>query len=449
MLSAFLPKDVFGEFNWSLAVLTFITSILSLRLEQIVVRRVAAGEDPSRLLTLFTGHIVWTGLLFYLVLLAAHYFFPGFFNAHTLLLVLAISHLLSFFSLSFKQIANGKEKFRLLAWMSSIANLVRMVALLIIVLLDALSIRQVLLVYIGSSLLEAGICFLLCKYRLSTTLSWQYSLRDYFLLLRESWPQAGMVFLNATIARIDWILLGFFAGPFIIAEYSFAYKVFELSPFPLLILAPVLLSRFSRFFSTGSPEQLLTKKKELGLFIRLEMIAATFIPLVLNIIWTPLVDGLTGNKYGAVNATTFLILSFCIPFLYLNNIYWSVLFAQNRLKKIFLITLVTFSVILIGNLVMIPLYAGTGAAVAYLLGTLAEYINYRRASFLSQVRESWTAPLLCIGNAVLSGIGACQLAESLPWRLFLAISFYFILLLATRQLQKSDIKYIQLLFNKK
>jgi O-antigen/teichoic acid export membrane protein len=49
LTSRYLSKPVYGEFNWSLALLTFATSILSLRLEQIVVRKVAAGTDPSKI----------------------------------------------------------------------------------------------------------------------------------------------------------------------------------------------------------------------------------------------------------------------------------------------------------------------------------------------------------------------------------------------------------------
>ena len=111
----------------------------------------------------------------------------------------------------------------------------------------------------------------------------------------------------AGITRIDWILMGLLSTSAIVAEYSFAYRAYELSPFPLLIIAPVLLSRFSKFFAGNNDESLFFKKRELGQLIRAEMILATLIPLVLNIIWTPFVDFLTGNKYGAVNQITFLI----------------------------------------------------------------------------------------------------------------------------------------------
>jgi O-antigen/teichoic acid export membrane protein len=444
--SAWLSKETYGEFNWSLAVLTFIISILSLRLEQIIVRKVAAREDPSKLLTLFTGHVVIGGLVFYGVLLTGYFLFPGFFKQHNILLILAISQLITFFSSPFKQIANGKEDFRLLAWMSSIANIIRVCWLLIVVLTSLLTIRQLLLMYIISSFAELIFCLLLTGSRLHTRISFQYQVKDYLLLIRESLPQAAGVFLNATIARIDWILLGLFSGSIITAEYSFAYRVFELSPLPLLIIAPILLSRFSRFFSSNSPENLLEHKKELSLLIRIEMIAATFIPLVLNIIWVPVMDGLTHHKYGEVNKTTFLLLSICLPFLYLNNLFWSVHFAQNHLKLILRISFLTFSIILVGDLFFIPLYNARGAAAVYLAATVVEYINYMRTSLLSRVKETWISPFVCMLIAGICGILAFWLSTSLPIRLITSILLFFLLLLATKQLHKSDIKQVVKLF---
>lgn len=438
ILSRFLGKPDFGEFNWSIAILTFVTSILSLRLEQIIVRRIAAGEDAARLLTVFAGHIFFTGIIFYMVLLAGSFAFPGFFRGHSLLLLLAISHLLSFFASPFRQLANGKEDFRLLAFMSSIANVIRAIGLLIIIVFTSLSVQQVIILYIISSAIELLVCLFLARYRLHTSISVKYGVADYLLLIRESLPQAGVVFLNASIARIDWILLGIFTTASITAEYSFAYKVYELSPLPLLIIAPILLSRFSRFFSTHTPEQLLQHKQELGLLIRFEMIAATLIPLCLNLVWTPLVDHLTGGKYGAVNETTFFLLSWCIPFLYMNNLLWSFHFAQNHLGFIFRITFAVFLVNLAGNLLLIPRYQACGAAFICLCATVVEYILYMSFSRLSRLAGTWLSLLCCSLSAAAAGFLAFYTIENAVLRLVVALPVFCLLLLATKQLRTSD-----------
>lgn len=441
--SRYLSKNTYGELNWSLAILTFTTTILSLRLEQVVVKRTASGENASKLLTLFAGHIFFSGIFFYCLLFMASRVWPAFFHSHDLLLLLAVSHLLSFFSTPFKQVANGREQFRILAVMSSVANITRATWLLVAVLINSFSIELVITVYIISSLIELIICFYLCRFKLKIPFDGGSRFRDYRVLIRESLPMAGAVILHATIARVDWILLGLFSGTIQTAEYSFAYKVFELSPVPLLIMAPVLLSRFSRFFSQHNAPDLLNRREEISMLIRISMFIATIIPLILNLVWAPVVDALTGGKYGAVNTTTFLVLSCCMPFLYMNNILWSIYLAQNQLKKIFLVTLVTFVLILGGDLLFIPRYTAIGAASVYLCATVIEYVNYLRNSALLPIHESWSSPVLCLVLAFLTGWLSWQITDHVVFRLLIALPSFCLLLLATKQLRKSDWIYIR------
>jgi O-antigen/teichoic acid export membrane protein len=264
-------------------------------------------------------------------------------------------------------------------------------------------------------------------------------LKDYKSLLTESLPQIGVAFLAAGIARIDWILLGLFSTPEAIAEYSFAYRVYEISPLPLLIIAPILLARFSRFYANKPDRSVNDKKTELSMLVRAEMIAATFIPLLLNVIWTPAIDSLTADKYGAVNWHIFLILSFCVPFGYIINILWSALFAQDRLKLILKITAITFCIILIGDLIFIPIWGGLGAAFVFLVATVVEYINFMRFSELSKIKETWLSLFICMAIAMGSGIASIYFFDDLILRLATALILFIVLLLATRQLRKDDL----------
>ncbi len=443
IISRYLAKPVYGELNWSLAVLTFVTTILSLRLEQIVVRKVAAGENASKILTVFFGHIVFSGLLFYIVLFACNKLFPSFFSQHDLLLVLAISQLLSFFSLPFKQLAAGKEAFGWVAVMSSTANGIRAVWLLCLVLFSTFSITQVLTIYIISSLAELVISMYVVQNCLGVKLNMRWVMKDYFALLNESLPQAGVVFLNACIARADWILLGIFSTQVITAEYSFAYKVFELSPIPMLIMAPVLLSRFSRYFSKKRIDHLKEREVELSFLIRIEMVLATILPLILNLVWTPLMDLLTRHKYGAVNRTTFFILSLSIPFQYLINLFWTIEFAQNHLVRIFRITAITCFIIVAGNLIMIPLMNAQGAALVYLLAMTVEcFVYYSHAGSIVR-RNVWMPILVCITIALVSGFFVDSLAVNVIVKMMMAVTIYCILLIISKQVQKKDIRLIK------
>lgn len=444
LTSRYLAKSVYGEFNWSLAVLTSIVTVLSLRLEQIIVRKVAAGDNPSKMLTLFAGHSLLFGLFFYVILFLSSLAFPVFFQQHNLLLVLAISQLLSFFSSPFKQLANGKQAFRLLAVMSSVSNLVKTTSLLGIVLFSVLNVQQVLIIYIIASFAELSISIYLVQYKLRVSISTVWTLKNYSELIKESLPQIGSVFLNACVARFDWILLGIFSTTIITAEYSFAYKVFELCPFPMLILGPVLLSRLSGYFSKHSEASLAEKKTELGFYIRYTMVAATLLPLILNIVWVPLIDTLTAGKYGSVNKTTFFLLSLCLPFQYMINLLWTIEFAQNRLKLIFRITAVTGLLIIAGDLLMIPLLNAKGAAIVYLLATAVEYLLYLRSSVLSKIQGSWQSLAACTIIALLSGFAGNYINGNVFIKLLLALTVYTALLFICNQVNRKDWQLVKL-----
>lgn len=443
--SRYLSKEIYGEFNWSLAVLTFATTILSLRLEQIIVRKVAAGENASNALTSFTFHIITSGILFYGLLLVFKYSFPLFFTKHNLLLLLAISQLLSFFSLPFKQVANGKEKFGHLAIMSTILNMARSLLLASVVVYSFLTIEAVILIFIISSGLELVASVFIVQKVLKINFDRKWEIKNYKVLIAQSLPQIGSVFLNACIARADWILLGLMSTPSKMAEYSFAYKVFELSPIPMIVLAPILLSKFSIYFSNKTEEDLLRKSETISLIIRFQMVMATFIPLLINVVWSPVVDSLTYNKYGSVNQLNFLLLSCCIPFQYLINFFWTLHFAQNRLKKIFTITAVSCSIIIAGNLLLIPLLNTTGSAIVYLTTMMVEFILLFLASSLRKLNSIRNALFVSILSAFTSGLVSFMLINNIILKLAVATSLYLFLMLLFNQIRKSDFKLIKIL----
>lgn len=442
LTSLYLPKEVFGELSWAIAVMTFATTVLSLRLEQVLVRKAAANENVSVTMTLFWWHVFFSGLVLWLVLFLLSWLFPAFFSIHYLLMMIGVSQLISFFSSPFKQVANGKEHFGFLAIMSSISNIVRAVGLLILVLFFTVTPKGVVLIFITGSVAELLLSYYLVSARMNIQLARGVGLKDYSKLLRESLPQIGSAILIAGISRMDWILLGIFSTSIFTAEYSFAYRVYELSPVPLLIIAPVLLSRFSKFFATKNENSLPIKAEKIKSLVRVEMVFATFIPLLLNILWIPVLEPLSHGKYGVSNASVFMVLSFCTPFQYMSNLLWTSLFAQNKLKKILQVTVITFLVILIGDVVFIPLYGTIGAAFVYLTAMAVEYINYRRCSSLPGSRGSWFPLLVCTIIAAATGFTVMHFLNSVLLQLLIATGLYLLLVLATRQLQKSDIRGI-------
>ncbi|MEP6952376.1 MAG: oligosaccharide flippase family protein [Ginsengibacter sp.] len=438
VLSAYFSKNDFGEINWSLAILLTAFSILSFGIDQVTVKKIASGEDAHSVLSLYTTHVLLAGSLFYGFLLVSYFIFRGFYEHHNLLLFLGIGKLMIFLSTPFKQLANGLEKFRALLYMSVCSNIIRGSSLILFSLFSKPYLTFVIIIFITGDLAELLLSFFITKKILKVPVSIKPTRLAYLNLLRESMPQVGVVIFTSAIARFDWIILGVLASNIIVAEYSFAFKVFELTTLPLLVIAPVLTPLFTRLFyspaNTPAPEKI----DDLLILLRFEMIIASLVALVLNILWIPVIDFITHGKYGSVNRHTIFILSVCMPFIYANNFLWTINFAKSGLKKIFYIFFITFLINVISDLALIPFFGAKGAAMGYLIAILIQFILFIIKTDFPAFKKKGYSILLCPIASFASGALAVLLFTSTWAILVMSVFFFFLILIFSRQLRFAD-----------
>lgn len=438
ILSTGLDKNLFGQINLVLAILLTAFNILSFGIDQVIVRKIASGEDPKHLLSVYLCHVVISGTLFYLALGLLYLFSPGLITGQRLLLFMAIGKLMVFFSTPFKQLAAGFERFKLLSWMSVISNTVRGMALLGLMALHQITLKYVVMIFIAGDAAEFLVTVLLFKTRLNIPVSINLDKKHYSHLIKTSFPQLGVVIFTSALARFDWIFIGFIVSAVKLAEYSFAYKIFEISTLPLLALAPLLVPRFTQWFKNNDTGA------HLKLLLRMEMVVSALVALILNLAWTPWIDLITGNKYGLVNVKTVFTLSLCMPVLYLNNFLWSIGFAKDRLKMIFGVIAITFVVNITGDILLIPFLKSEGAALAYLIAMMVQGILYlNKAHHHAELNNLWVPLLICTLCAVCGGFIAITLFTTPLVILCSGIAIYGILLLITRQFRFADVKTIR------
>lgn len=370
ILSTQFNKASFGQLQWCLAVLLTIFNLLSCGMDHVIVKKVAEGSSSNSLLSLYLFHVLLSGVIFYLLLGLGYFFMPTSKSQYLLLLFIGFGKLLIFFSTPFKQITSGLEKFNTLAYMSVASNVTRAVALIILTTLYRISINTVIIIFIIGDFAELILSVFLYSRILKLSIRLHFYIKEYFALIRESIPQIGVVFFTSSLARFDWILMGMIVSSEKLAEYSFAYKAFEISSLPLVIIAPLLLPRFTRLFKQKKISD------DIYSIVKLEMIIVFITILVLNISWAPMVDSITNGKYGSNNSVTIFLLSLSLPFLYLTNFLWSILFAHSKLKTIFSIIAITFLVNVIADIIFIPIYKKEGAAIAYLIALITQFVLY-------------------------------------------------------------------------
>lgn len=437
VLSTHLDKNNFGEINWSLAVLLTVFGILACGVDQVFVKRIASGHNEKNTLSVYISHVLLSGFCVYALLLISEFVFPSFFQKHNLLLLLGIGKLMIFFSTPFKQLATGLEKFRPLLFMSICSNVVRSIALLLFAISGTFNLTVVVTIFIAGDVAELLLCFYITQRIIKTPVLLRWDKNGYTGLLKESLPQLGVAIFTSIITRFDWIFLGLFTTNIILAEYSFAYKIFEMATLPMLVIAPILIPRFTKLFHSSSSPAVDTANNLFAL-LRMEMVIASFTALVLNILWVPVIDWLTHEKYGSVNSNTILILSASMPFLYLNNFLWTINFAKGKLKMIFYVFAITFAINVIADVILIPLYKAEGAAIGYLLAIIGQSIAYLFQTNLEGIRRNALSVLICPICAIASVYVGSIFFQNPLMQLPFDVLCFLLLLILTRQLKLSD-----------
>lgn len=444
ILSEYLSKTEFGEINWTLALYFTFFNILPFGMDQVSVQKIASGKAGPKEPTLYFFHVAVAGLVFYGLVLLCSFIFPAFFQRHTLLLLLGLGKLLFFFSMPFKQIITGLERFSQLMYISVVSNLTKLVALGCLAFYDQLQLQYVVLVFVladGLELLASAILYS----RISNLFPFTFNFDAYRSFLKECLPQAGTAIFSTALSRLDWILIGIFLSAGKLGEYSFAYKVFEFSTLPLLIVAPLLVPLFSRYLKDGRS---LSGNTKIRLLLKLELIIACLTALALNILWVPLIEPLTQGRYGKVNNQTIFLLSLSLPLLYLNNFLWSLHFATGRIKMILRIFACTFFVNLVLNSLLIPIWGNEGAALAFVVSILTQTILYS-VNLKEAVHLGWKPALVASFAALCSGALGTLIFS--PYWLILSFSIllYLLLLYLTMQLRINDWKKLSALVLKR
>lgn len=439
-LSKGLDKNIFGQINWALAVLLTVFALLSFGIDQVIVRKIAAGQDKQSMFAAYLFHVIISGGLFYGVLLVQYFFFPGLFPQQIFLLFIGVGKLMIFFSTPFKQVATGVEKFTSLLYMSVVSNIIRGIGLLVLLLSDTMTVPNVLIVFITGDLAELLLCIIIARPILQPPVKIRWDKGLQFNLLKESLPQTGVVIFTAIMARFDWILIGIMVSSTRLAEYSFAWKLFEVSTLPLLIVAPIMIPLFTRIFKQSD------KVTDPSFFLEWQIIVASFVALLLNVCWVPVVDLITNGKYGQVNSTTILLFSFSMPLMYFNNYLWTINFAKGNLRLIFSVIGLSFILNIAGCIILIPLYQNEGAALAYLLSIFIQTVLYFQTTEFSMPAGRKFLLLLWPVAALVCGFVGSEYFSGPVAGIALPLITYIIIVLVSRQIRIKDWKTLQSLY---
>jgi O-antigen/teichoic acid export membrane protein len=180
----------------------------------------------------------------------------------------------------------------------------------------------------------------------------------------------------------------------------------------------------------------------------LEMFFATMIPLVLNILWSPVLDDVFKGKYGSVNAMEFMILSICIPIQFYINLLWTLGFSARKYKQISTIIASTAFINIGLNAVLIPFYGGMGAAIAFLATSVMQLVGYYRLSDKYVMKFSSLPLISFLLIGAVSYIAVVNIVSALWMQVGLAVFLYVAIALVLKQVNTGNVKSLLTLLKK-
>ncbi len=438
-----LDKTALGWFNWVSALWLLLASVLGFGLEHLVVQKTAAGQSPQYLLALYRKHVLLAGLCILLtaaVLWLVHqpqqvplYVLAG----------LAASQCLQLLATPYRQLANGLQQYRYWLWMSATAHGLRIIALPILFWWQKISLQNLVSVYVMSSLLEWLVSIGLGRMQLKIIPAQKLRLAHYSKLLKEAIPQLGVIICQTALSRLDWLLLGILTTPMVLAEYSVANKLFEVSTLPLLILAPVIFPRIAKIFSKKEKIAAGGDLSAIPFLLRAELVGSVCFAMLLFTGWETIVNFVTQHRYGTATKPLFSILCFAMPLLYANHLFWSILFAEEKGKLLFRIFLSALLVNVAVNLCLIP-YAGVkAAAAAYLAAIALQTVLYACNISQRDTRQALFSIFPVAVSALASVMVSQQLVRHWIGQAFLETVLYIFLLWITGQWKFSDQRFLK------
>ena len=352
-----LGPSEFGQWSFALAIAGIIGLLSDIGLPQSTVKSIGAGGDPRGLV----ANGVAMKLAASLVAFAALALFsvasgkPD--DVALTMLILGAGMLATTFAQYVQSIFRAMALTHIEAMMRIIQQLL-MIAAVIFVMLDDGGIVAYAVACSASAFASAVVtCAILWLFVLPAAP--RVDLTAWRVIARDAWPFWVATLLWLAYYRIDIVLLSYFSDDTQTGLYNMAYNGFQVLTMPPTVLILALFPSFAHLYAHERPRffKLRIQARNTVIAVAVAVIAVS------ALVVSPVIDLLLGAEYAG-SALLFRVLAGALLFLYPNYVLMYTLAAANRQKSVTVATAVGAAVNVSINLVMIPLFAALGAAIA-------------------------------------------------------------------------------------
>lgn len=438
ILSGVFSTAGFGIISWGNAVSMWLIMAISYGLEQISLRRLAAGNATSTWVAVafFVHTFAGTALAFGTLLVLRAVAGTSMHEGLALLPLLFLAQGANLLVVPLKTLLNARERFLPYAVVSLLSNVARIGALLWLMHSGhEIKLPDAALLLLVPSVAEV-IAMLFFVWHKVQPITLRIPRRGYLGLLREATPQALTVLFDIRLGgRADWILMGILSTNAATGLYTFAARGCELLRMPVSVISMLLMPRLARMLQHGLSD---TERADVQRIYRLEMGISCALIVGMNTLWGPVISMVTHGKYGYTNAVETGILSLGTPFHFAQNLFWMVAFSAKRYNAIARITIIASICNMAANAALIPLLSGAGAALAYLGASVLQALL-----LASELQKDIVAidnrPLLAsLGAAIVCFAGVVLLPIHFLAQFGLGLAAYFALTFLLRQWRRDD-----------
>lgn len=359
LLTFYLGKDSFGEYNIVTNYLIFWTIVAELGLNVFLTTEISTVSDEQatkNISNIFTLRITIAFLVLSLSSIVVWLF--NYSNEVKLLIPIGA---IGAFGFSVSQVLVGVFQKHLrtdkLILGDLIARATLMVGMILLVLLSNISLFNIILIYTLSGLLNLAFVYFSARKYYKVKLAFDYKYWKYLII--EAIPLFIIVAFNLIYYRLDGIMLSIMKTPADVGLYGIAYKVLEIIiTFPGMFIG-LLLPIFAKYYFKDKKKFDIIFQKSFNLMLSLA-IPITVAGILLS---DKIILLMSDSTYlEASNALKYLFIA--IGCIFIGNLMGNVLIVSKHQKVSMYISIFGAFINIGLNLYLIPKYSFVGAAIA-------------------------------------------------------------------------------------
>lgn len=401
-----LGPDRFGWYSFAFAFVGFFAILPAFGMDAILVRELS--KAPERAQQLVGAALSLRGLLTLVCTVSALLVVFAWDMDHELQGVVAIAsvYIISFTLSAFIEACFRAQLDLIVPAVAKVSAKLLLVVLTIVLAAQEMHVGGFVAAAVLSDWVPLVVALTLLVFRVKPTISADY--RMWGAITRESWPLAVTALLIMVYLRADQLLLSQMSSSGALGNYAAAVSLVEkMAGIAGLVLMP-MLPIISRLVNESDLHRFWSVYKQAA-----EAVLLLLLPIALgfSLFASDIVGLFFGTQYaGAVPALR--ILAWAAVVANLGSVYSVAVTALGRQRILLLIALISAGLNVIANMLLIPLWSITGAAVASLLAygiwiPLMILHGSLRKCVTSIVRATVVPGLACIMTGlVVSGITA-------------------------------------------